>query len=79
MGEGEEGKQALMSRSFHSTRAHIRNELGSDYADLENRATKLKKLYEENDKKRRTKKQVHNERKGSSAPIAPVSPDAIPI
>lgn len=53
-----------MSRSFHTTRRHLKDEERFDYSDESKRATSIEKLKKQIQAKRETKYQIKKERRG---------------
>jgi hypothetical protein len=68
-----------MSRSFHATRRYLEEEKKADYSDKKKRADSIRKLKEDLDKKRRTKRHVRYQRKGSLSNIVSTPVNLIPI
>lgn len=75
---GSKGVKSI-SRSYHTTRRHLKELEKSDFANQEKRAKAIDKLQQELSTKRLVKKQVKTERRQSEKPLPPTSIDAIPI
>lgn len=75
---GSKGVKSI-SRSYHTTRRHLKELEKSNFAEQEKRAKAIDKLKKELSTKRLVKKQVKTERRQSKKPLPPTSIDAIPI
>jgi tetratricopeptide (TPR) repeat protein len=68
-----------MSRSIHSNRQRLEQELKHRYEDPGQQSRHVQKLREELDTKRQIKKKVKSRRRTRSTDTPPVTPEAIPI